>query len=194
MLYSVLARKFPFALVAPQSDLIIGTGHGLADLYSAQNESVIWKVGQYDAGQVRGKVIKLVSCFTAARLGPDLVNKGAACFMGYDEDYTWIMDVGKAATPWADDVAAEVLMPMVNSLNALLDGKTTGEAFQIELDGYARNAQAEAHGLIRSCIEFNAAHAVLLGDPQARIRARPALTAPFKMFPPPPLPPVVLGL
>lgn len=183
-LFSVLARRLPFQLAAPQSDIIIGSGHGDASSFTGQNENVILEVGRYNPVEVRGKVIKLQSCLTGAALGPDLIQNGAVAFLGYKDDYLWVMDADYAATPWADKLASVCLMPAVDGLNALLDGKTAQEAFDVELQGYTTNAAAEEDALIKSCLEFNYDNAVLLGEPTARVRRRPNITIPF---PPPPI-------
>jgi len=186
-LFSFLDRRLPFQLAAPQSDIIIGTGHGDTNAFTGQNEAVILEVGKYNRREVEGKVIKLVSCQTGLKLGPDLIRNGALCFAGYSDDYVWVMDADLAATPWADKMAATSLLPVVDGLNALLDGKTARESFDIELEGYTRNAEVEEDELVKSCLEFNRENAVLLGDPEGRIRARPKLPLPFRLVPPPPI-------
>lgn len=183
-LYAILARRTPFRLSAPQSDIIIGMGHGDIDAFTGQNEAVILEIGKYDPKEVEGKVIKLLSCQTGVSLGPDLVINGAASFQGYTDDFVWVCDADLASTPWSDKMAATCLMPVVNSINALLDGKTSKEAFDTELAQYDCYAEVEEDELIKSCIEFNRSNAVLLGDPEARVKARPRIMLPF---PPPPI-------
>ncbi len=184
-LYGMLDRRLPFQLSAPQSDVIIGVGHGEIAAFTGQNEAEILEVGKYDPREIKGKVIKLLSCQCGVELCPNLVENGAACAMGYTDDYLWIMDADLIFTPWADmEFAGKSLMPVIDGLNALLDGKTAEEAFCIELGGYTRNAEAEEDELIKSCIEFNLDNAVLLGDPGARVRKRPNIILPI---PPPPL-------
>lgn len=186
-LFSILARRVPFQLSAPQSDIIIGVGHGDPIGFSGQNEATILEVGKYDPREVRGKVIKLLSCQTGIALGPDLVKNGAEAFLGYVDDYVWLCDADFASTPWADRMAASSLMPVIDGLNALLDGKTAREAFDLELEGYTRNAEAEEDELAKSCLEFNRDNAILLGNPEARVRPRPKLPLPFRLVPPPPI-------
>lgn len=186
-LFSALARRKPFQLSAPQSDIIIGMGHGDVDAFTGQKEAVILEVGQYDPREIEGKVIKLLSCQTGVYLGPDLVRNGAASVMAYVDDYVWICDADLAATPWTDKLAATSLMPVIDSINALLDGKTAREAFEIELQGYSRNAEVEEDELIKACLKFNRDNAILLGEEGAKVRARPTLALPFKLVPPPPL-------
>lgn len=186
-LFSFLDHRTPFQLSAPQSDIIIGAGHGDASAFTGQNEAVILEIGKYDPKEVRGKVIKLLSCQTGVALGPDLIKNGAASFAGYVDDYVWVCDADLASTPWADEMAATSLMPVIDSINALLDGKPAREAFEIELEGYIRNAEAEEDELIRSCLDFNHDNAILLGDDSAKIRVRPPLPLPFRVIPPPPI-------
>ena len=186
-LFSVLVRRLPFRLSAPQSDIIIGVGHGSEDSFCGHNEAVILEVGKYNPREVRGKVIKLISCLTGVELGPDLIKNGALSVAAYVDDYVWVMDSDMATTPWADALAATSLMPVVDGLNALLDGKTAREAFDTELEGYTRNAAAEEDELVKSCLEFNRDNAVLLGIENSTIRARPKLPLPFQLVPPPPI-------
>jgi len=191
-LLSVLARRQAFVLSAPQSDIIIMTGHGSENSITGQNEALILEVGKYNPREIEGKVIKLLSCQCGVELCPDLVANGAACAMGFTDDYLWVMDADLASTPWADkEFAAKCLMPVVAGLNVLLDGKTAQEALDTELTQYDCYAEVEEDELIKSCIEFNRSNAVLLGAPDASVRARPGLLLPFRLIPPPPLPPIL---
>ena len=186
-LLGMLVRRLPFKLAAPQADIIIGGGHGGEDVFTGQNETIILGVGKYDPREVRGKVIKLLSCQCGVDLCPDLVANGAACAAGYTDDYIWVMDSDLASTPWTDEIAATSLMPVIDGLNALLDGKSARAALDIELEGYSRNAKVEEDDLVKACLEFNRENAILIGDGGASIRARPQLALPFKLIPPPPL-------
>lgn len=187
-LFSILVRRLPFRLSAPQSDIIIGVGHGDVDVFTGQNEALILQVNKYSPSEVRGKVIKLLSCQTAVILGPDLIRNGAASFAGYRDDYVWMVDADLASTPWADDMAAACLMPVIDGINTLLDGETSRAALNIELEGYSANAEVEEDELIKSCINFNRRNAVLMGDPEARVRPRPRIYLPIA--PPPILLPI----
>jgi hypothetical protein len=182
-LYSFLARRLPFQLSAPQSDIIIGVGHGSQTSFTGQNEALILEIGKYNPREIKGKVIKLLSCQTGVSLGPDLVKNGAKAFMGYRDDYVWVMDSDFASKPWEDEMAAACLMPVVDGLNTLLDGKTAKESLDVETQGYLKNAAAEEDSLVKSCLGFNYVNAVLLGDTSARVRSRPNIIIPL---PPPP--------
>lgn len=183
-LYSFLDRRLPFTLSAGWSDIIIGMGHGEADLFTGQNMALLLKVGRYQPQEVQGKVIYLLSCQTGNELGPDTISKGALSFLGFTDDFVWVMDSDLARTPWADEFAAPCLMPPIDAINALLDGKTVDEAYNVQTEGYIRNAEMEGDELIRSLIQFNMDNAVLLGDGGASVRARPNIMTPV---PPPPI-------
>lgn len=183
-LYGMIDRRTPFQLSAPQSDIIIGMGHGDVDSFTGQNEVILLEVGKYDPQEIRGKVVKLLSCQTGVELGPDLVANGCVAYLGYTDDFLWVCDADRAMVPWSDPLAAPSLMPVIDSINALLSGKTVKKALDIELGGYRRNAEMEEDELIRSLLEFNMANAILLGDGGASVSPRPNIILPF---PPPPI-------
>lgn len=183
-LYGALDRRKPFQLSAPQSDIIIGMGHGDVDTFTGQNENLILKVGEYDPSEIKGKVVKLLSCQTGVTLGPDLISNGARSYLGYTDDYLWVCDSDKVSTPWSDHLASPFLLPVVDSINTLLNGKTIEEAYLTEIEGYQKNAEKAEDELTKSLLEFNMNNAILLGDRMAKISPRPAIILPI---PPPPL-------
>ncbi len=193
LLRYVLPRSLPPQLVGPTDrkflfstltigDIIIGVGHGAPSVFCGHNDQVILDV--YSIPDVRGKVVILISCETAQVLGPELIKAGAASYLGFQKDLTWIVDADLASTPWGDNLAAPVMMPIVDCVNGVLDGKTTEEAFAILIDQFSRNSEVEEDELIRACLNFNKKNALLLGNPEARLRARPKIQLPL---PPPPI-------
>lgn len=183
-LYRMLDRRKPFQLSAPRSDIIIGMGHGDVDTFTGQNENLILRIGEYNPDEIKGKVVKLLSCQTGVLLGPDLVRNGARAYLGYTDDYLWVCDSDKASTPWSDHLASPFLLPVVDSINGILSGKTVGEAHQIEIDGYRKNAAETEDEMTKSLLAFNMRNAILLGDSSAKISPRPKIILPI---PPPPI-------
>jgi len=173
-------RRQTFQLLAI-GDTIIGVGHGSATRFCGHDSQPIMDI--FSIPDVKEKVVILISCETAKVLGPELVKAGASSYIGFKEDLVWVMDADLARTPWSDNLAKSVMMPITNCVNTVLDGRATGEAFSVLITNLARNAEAEEDELIRSCIKFNKKNAVLLG-PEARVTARPKITTPI---PPPPI-------
>lgn len=188
-----LARKAPFSIL-PIGDLLIMVGHGDPTLITGQNEVILLEVGQYNPSIIRNKVIKLVSCESGRTLGPDLIKNGALSVQGYTEDLIWVLDYDYITTPWADPIAGKALLPIICSTQLILDGRTNREAFNAELEGFSLNAEAEEDELIKSCLEFDRDNAIMLGAGESKVRKRPSLPLPFKIIPPPPLPPMELKL
>ena len=176
-----LSRRQPFQMLTI-GDTIIGVGHGDPSAFCGHNNQVI--MDTLSIPDVRGKVVILISCETAKELGPAIIQAGASSYIGFKEDLIWVCDADLASSPWADKLAATVMMPLTSCVNSVLDGKTTGEAFAVLIEDLSRNALAEEDDLIRSCINFNKKNAVLLGDPEGRVTARPKITLPI---PPPPI-------
>ena len=185
-----LDRKGPFAMLT-FGDLILGMGHGDSDIFTGQNEVILLEVGKYDPKLVEGRFIKLLSCETGQELGQDLINNGATGFQGYTEEFLWIMDLDYILIPWSDPMAGKALLPVIRSMQLILDGKTNQEAFQAEIDGFTINIEKEEDELLKSCLEFDRDNAVMLGDPGAQVRARPKISFPI---PPPPLLPLLRGV
>ncbi|MBA7716491.1 hypothetical protein ES703_125564 [subsurface metagenome] len=98
-----------------------------------------------------------------------------------------MLDYDYITRPWADKMAATAMLPIVCSTQLLLDGKTSQEAFDAEVEGFTINAEKEEDELIKACLEFDRDNAVLIGNGGASIKARPSLALPFKLIPPPPL-------
>ena len=174
-------RRQPFQMLAI-GDTMIGVGHGDPTAFCGHNNQVI--LDTLSIPDVSGKTVILISCETAQVLGPGLVNAGAASYIGFEKDLVWVMDADLASSPWADPLAASAMMPIIDCVNAVLDGRTAGEAFTVLIEGLATNAEVEEDDLIRSCLNFNRKYATVLGNPEARVRARPNIKLPL---PPPPI-------
>lgn len=69
-----------------------GIGHGNYDVYTGHAGEHLLKKGAYDASVVKDKAFHFLSCRTAAQLGPDTITKGAKCYMGYNENFTFVWD------------------------------------------------------------------------------------------------------
>jgi len=176
-----LDRKALFSNLA-FGDVVIGVGHGEPGRFYGDRNQLLLDVSSIP--DVRGKVIVLVSCQTARQLGPALIAAGAGSYIGFLEDLVWVMDADKASNPWADKFAAPAMMPVVNCINTILDGKATGDAFAVMTTEMLANAAVAEDEIVASCLRFNAKNASLQGNPMARVNARPKVTFPI---PPPPL-------
>jgi hypothetical protein len=87
-----LARRHFVSQEARKSDVVYltGVGHGSETTYTGDNGDPILSVGSYAPAEVAGKVLHLLSCQTAAQLGPDCVANGCKAYFGYDVNFTFV--------------------------------------------------------------------------------------------------------
>jgi hypothetical protein len=86
--------KINFETIAkkPLTVYVSGIGHGNYDVYTGHAGEYLLRKGTYDASVVKDKAFHFLSCKTAAQLGPDTITKGANCYMGYNENFTFVWD------------------------------------------------------------------------------------------------------
>lgn len=182
-LVSLMDNKVAFNLASRPAELILAVGHGLPNILMGQNQQVLMEAGKYPNGMVKGKVIRLISCQTGLALGPDMVNNGCKSFWGFTDDVVWPADADLMSTPWKDPYSSQYLMPMVDGLNALLDGATVSEALAVEGASYQKYYNAQEDYLLRSMISFNMRNDTILGDRTARVNKRIPFSSPLDPFP-----------
>lgn len=193
----IMPRSFPPQLVGPGDrkalfttlnfgDLIVAVGHGGPSELAGHNNQTVMDTGSLP--DVRGKVVFLVSCETAQQLGPSLVERGgASAFIGFNEDVLWVCDADAAAMPWNDELAQPVMMPIVDALNSLFDGRPAKDSFERLRRSFEERFSLEQDEFIASLIAWNRDSARLFGDGNSSIRERPPLALPFRFVPPPPI-------
>ena len=82
-------ENFASACMLPIVDFITGGGHGFDDYFTGHMHQELWRVGNYDPKETKGKIIHLMSCLTANRLGHDLIDNGCLAFFGYKVSFTF---------------------------------------------------------------------------------------------------------
>ena len=71
---------------------ITGSAHGSDTACFGYDSSPIFEVGGYQPEEVEGKVVHLLSCQTAAELGPDFVTNGCRAYFGYREIFSFSLE------------------------------------------------------------------------------------------------------
>jgi hypothetical protein len=67
---------------------ITGSGHGTQTKFLGHSGGAVFEIGKYKAGEVKDRIIHLMSCRSGEKLGPDMVKKGGRAFFGYSADLT----------------------------------------------------------------------------------------------------------
>ncbi len=171
-------RSFAAAARKPLTVYIGGIGHGDYDLYTGHAGEPLLLCGAYDPAEVAGRALHLLSCRTAARLGPDTVDQGAACYLGYDENFTFVWD--EPSTPLDE-------MDLFRSCDSTFDlhmanGYTAQEAYDATLAAFNAAVARVPGTTAASWLSYDRDHCRLLGNPAARIQPfrYTRLTMPFK--------------
>jgi len=80
--------KFDKQVLLSDPELVHGVGHGNESVFTGQNLDILLESCVND-DSMAGRIVYLLSCMTARRLGATMVSKGAKAYMGYYEDFIW---------------------------------------------------------------------------------------------------------
>ncbi len=119
--------------------LVVLNGHGDEDRVGGHDDEILLSGPD---GVVKDKIIYARACKSAKRLGPQTVANGASAYVGYDEDFVFVIDEEKSSRPLRDKTAALFLGPSNHAALSLLRGHTVAEANQHSRSQFARNIQA----------------------------------------------------
>lgn len=123
-----IREKFSPYCLLPDVIYISVFGHGYDNLVTGQHGEILWKVDSYDPREAQGKIIHLMSCLTAKKLGPDLVDEGALAYFGYEEPFTFMHMLG--ITDPLQDPIADVFFQCSSQVDRLVaDGLPAGEVY-----------------------------------------------------------------
>lgn len=155
--------NFNKAMEDKRVGLINFNGHGQANLIVGQDDQLLVEVG-FNEKILAGKIIYCLACQAGKKLGPAAVQAGTKAFMGYDEDFIFLEQM------------ADWFLPPSNCLvEALLTGKSSGEAYELSQQAFQQNIQALLTSEAKRSyavpyLVWDKKHQVCLGDKQARFR------------------------
>lgn len=164
-----LARRYYAAPSARRIDVeyVTGSGHGAPDAFLGDYFDPVFQVGDYSPGEVRGKIVHLLSCKTARELGQDFIAHGCRAFFGYDEDFIFYIE--EAELFFACDAEIDY---------AFADGLSADEVYQrvkALFDQRILELRAAGKLFVAAALEFDRDHlrapalASLWGDGAARL-------------------------
>lgn len=125
-------------------DFITGLGHGNEDVFTGHEHEELWRVGNYNPQETRGKIIHLLSCLTAQTLGRDLVDKtaGAAfAYFGYVKEFV-VLSLDPGPPDITDDPIADIFFKCDSEIDRLIvDGNKASEVYQGAMELYERQIE-----------------------------------------------------
>jgi hypothetical protein len=166
------------SLMSRDPALFIGVGHGSASVFTGQNQEVIFY--KCNCRELSGRVTFLLGCLTGRELGPDIVDKGGRCYIGYKEEFTWVQE--REVNPLEDGLGRAFFEPVLEICKRLADGETAGSAYRASIDKWnywidywSRQADPAA-AVVVMMLKWDRDAQVLYGDENA-VAAQPVQPA-----------------
>lgn len=167
-----------FRKISNNISYISAQGHGRPSLFTGDGGDAIFRSSASDQlMKLSSKIVHLLSCFTAAELGPEMVSKGVKAFFGYEKDFRFARSKSLSADPLTDDIASLFLNIATEVDRMVLLGATAREVHKrvIMLYDSAITEQTMINQDIAARLNHNMRYFrspevdMLWGDKQARL-------------------------
>jgi hypothetical protein len=159
------------------ADMFYGVGHGDVDVFTGWGNQTVFYV--CDCRELSGSIVYLLSCLTARELGGDIVRKGARAYVGYSEEFTWVLydRYTCAYDTYNDRYCKWFFTPVRVLLERIADGATAGEAnassiaeWNFGISYWLENPENDPNaGLVLYYLTWDRDAQTLLGDFNARL-------------------------
>jgi hypothetical protein len=159
------------------AEMFYGVGHGDADVFTGWGNRTIFYV--CDCKELSSSIVYLLSCLTARELGEDIVRKGARAYVGYNEEFAWIVydRYTCAYDTYNDRYCKWFFTPVRVLLERIADGATVGEAnagsiaeWNFGVSYWTENPENDPNaGLVLYYLVWDRDAQTLLGDFNARL-------------------------
>jgi hypothetical protein len=106
--------------------MVVLNGHGSAECVAGHDGEEILDEENVEAA--KGAIIYARACKSARLLGKSAISKGVVTYIGYDEDFIFVIDEPKISKPLEDESAALFLEPSNYVSIAIIKGHTAGDA------------------------------------------------------------------
>ncbi len=151
--------------------LVIFNGHGNDELITGFNQDILIQCGDNES-ILGGRIVHSMACESAKSLGQKCIKIGTRSFIGYMEKFN-LVHLGKKSTQEQieDPIARFFLEPAYEAIVALIEGKTSGEAYTQSQNLYRdtltillTSNNTDYNTTIASRLYHNFKHQVCLGD------------------------------
>lgn len=118
--------------------LIFLNGHGDSNTITGHDNQVLVQLGENES-LFDGKIVYALSCCSAKKLGQHCVISGTKTFLGYDDDFIFMLEEKNITRPLQDKTAELFLAPSNQVIVSLLKGNTVREAYQRSQQAFRKN-------------------------------------------------------
>ena len=154
--------------------LVIFNGHGNDELITGFKQEILVRCNDNES-ILAGKIVHSMACESAKKLGQKCIIIGTRSFIGYKEKFN-LVHLNKKSVPeqLGDPIARFFIEPAYEAVIALVEGKTTGDAYTKSQNAYRENLTmlltnncTEYNTVLASRLYHNFQHQVCLGDKSA---------------------------
>ncbi len=110
-------------------NVVFLNGHGSPQLVTGHLEEPVIILGKNEAA-LKGTITYAVSCSSAKELGDSTILAGARCYVGYTEDFIFVLDDNNSTHPSEDKLAGLFLEHTYVFMNGLFRGASVGDAYE----------------------------------------------------------------
>lgn len=133
---SMLQKKEP--------SLVFFNGHGNENSIMGNDNEVLIAVGRNEE-LLASKIVYALSCRSGKALGYSSVQGGASGYMGYDNDFIFVIDETKISDPLRDKTAELFLRPSNQVMVCLLKGHNIKDSHERSKKIFRENARKVAN-------------------------------------------------
>lgn len=167
-------KEFISQLKKSNPVLVLLNGHGSGTAVCGYDNETLITLGENEK-LFKKKIICAISCRSARTLGKYLVEQGTKTYLGYDDDFIFIIEETKNGSPLEDRTAGLYLEPAILAALSLIKGNNTGDAFRESQNKFKENIDrlliGEASEEIKELLPYlywDMEHQVCLGDNNAK--------------------------
>ncbi|MBU2472695.1 hypothetical protein KKE74_01535 [Patescibacteria group bacterium] len=131
-LTSIVKKKEPH--------FIFFNGHGSSSSIKGHDNEVLVKTGDNER-LFKDRVIYALSCRSGKELGPKSIEQKTIAYIGYDDDFVFVIDNTKIYRPLDDSIAELFLKPSNQVAICILKGNKIKEAYRRSQRLFAKNIQ-----------------------------------------------------
>lgn len=168
-------KEFVSVMNKTQPSLVVLNGHGNEEGVAGFDNEILIQVRDNER-ILNEKISYIVSCRSAKTLGPACIRQGAKAYIGYEDDFTFLINETKITKPLEDKTAEFFLEPSNQIAISLLKGNSAGNSYQKSQEFFRRNIRqsltSETSGSDKENVPFllwNMKHQVCLGDQKASL-------------------------
>jgi hypothetical protein len=168
-------KEFISVLKKVKPKLVVMNGHGNKSSITGYDNEILLNL-QSNLALLEDKLVYARSCSSAKKFGKKSITKGCLAYIGYDDDFVFMINENKITRPLEDKTAELFLEPANHLVILLLKGHAAHEANQRSKEKYKQNilklmtssATQEEKELI-PFLTRNYLHQVNLGDENATL-------------------------